>query len=47
VASAAALVSGLAALWLFVRLLRKQAFHRFAYYVWPISVAFLAWLALR
>jgi undecaprenyl pyrophosphate phosphatase UppP len=42
-----ALVSGLAALWLFVRLLRNQAFHRFAYYVWPAGAAFLVWLALR
>ncbi len=47
VASLAALVSGLLALWLFVRLLRNQAFHRFAYYVWPAGLAFLAWLALR
>ena len=47
VASVAALVSGLAALWLFVRLLRKQAFYRFAYYVWPAGAAFLVWLALR
>jgi len=46
VASAAALVSGLLALWLFVMLLRKQAFHRFALYVWPVGAAFLAWLAL-
>ena len=47
VASVAALVSGLAALWLFVRLLRNQAFHRFAYYVWPAGAGFLVWLALR
>ncbi len=46
IASLAALVSGLAALWLFVRLLRNQAFHRFALYLWPAGVAFLAWLAL-
>ena len=45
-ASAAALVSGLLALWLFVLLLRHQAFHRFALYVWPVGVAFLAWVAL-
>lgn len=46
IASVAALVSGLLALWLFVMLLRKQAFHRFAFYVWPVGAAFLAWLAL-
>jgi undecaprenyl-diphosphatase len=46
IASAAALVSGLLALWLFVMLLRHQAFHRFAFYVWPVGAAFLAWLAL-
>jgi undecaprenyl-diphosphatase len=45
-ASAMALVSGLLALWLFVMLLRNQAFHRFALYLWPVGVAFLAWLAL-
>lgn len=47
VASAAALLSGLAALSLFVRLLRGQAFHRFAWYVLPVGAAFLAWLTLR
>lgn len=47
VASVAALVSGLAALWLFVRLLRNQQFYRFALYVWPVGCAFLVWLALR
>ncbi len=46
IASAAALVSGLLALWLFVMLLRKQTFHRFAYYLWPVGTAFLAWLVL-
>lgn len=47
VASAAALVSGLAALALFVRLLRDQQFYRFAFYVWPVGAAFLVWLAVR
>jgi len=39
---AVALASGLGALWLFVRLLRGQAFHRFAWYVWPLGAAVLA-----
>lgn len=43
----AALVSGLAALWLFVRLLRSGSFHRFAWYAWAAGATFLAWLALR
>ena len=34
-----ALVSGLAALGIFVRLLRNQQFHRFALYVWPVGAA--------
>jgi undecaprenyl-diphosphatase len=33
-----ALVSGLAALSLFVRLLRTRSFHRFAYYVWAVGL---------
>jgi undecaprenyl-diphosphatase len=41
VGGAVALVSGLGALWLFVRLLRGQAFHRFAWYVWPLGAAVL------
>lgn len=44
---AAALVSGLAALWLFVRLLRSGSFHRFAWYAWAVGAAFLTYLALR
>lgn len=43
---AAALLSGLAALWLFVRLLRTRHFYRFAYYPVPVGLAFLAWLWL-
>jgi undecaprenyl-diphosphatase len=46
VAGAAALVSGVAAILLFVRLLRTRAFYRFAYYAWVAGAAFLAWLAL-
>jgi undecaprenyl-diphosphatase len=44
---AAALVSGLAALWLFVRLLRSGSFHRFAWYTWAVGGGFLTWLAFR
>ncbi len=40
----AALVSGLLALSLFVRFLRAQSFHRFAFYVWVVGTAFLCWL---
>ena len=42
-----AALSGLAAIWLFVRLLRSQRFHWFAGYTIPAGLAFLAWLALR
>lgn len=45
-AVAVALVSGIAAIWLFVRLLRTRAFHRFAYYAWAVGAMFLVWLAL-
>jgi undecaprenyl-diphosphatase len=41
-----AMVSGLAAIWLFVRLLRGLLFYRFAYYTWAVGSAFLIWLAL-
>ncbi len=40
----ASLVSGLLALSLFVRFLRTQNFHRFAYYVWAAGLAFLCWI---
>lgn len=39
----AALVSGLAALWLFVRLLRDQRFCHFSYYVWTVGAGALVW----
>jgi len=45
-ASGLALVSGLAALEIFVRVLRGKRFHRFALYTWPVGVAYLLWLAL-
>jgi undecaprenyl-diphosphatase len=41
-----ALVSGIAAIWLFVRLLRTQAFFRFSYYTWVVGASFLVWLAV-
>jgi len=47
VGGAAALASGLAALWLFGRLLRSQAFHRFAWYVWPVGALVLIWARMR
>jgi undecaprenyl-diphosphatase len=43
---ATALVAGLAAIWLFVRLLRTRGFHRFAYYTWAAGGLFLVWLAI-
>lgn len=47
VGASAALVSGVAAIWLFVRLLRSRGFHYFAFYAWAVGAASLAWLALR
>ena len=41
-----AMGSGLAALWLFVRLLRSRRFHQFAYYVWVVGAVFLIWLGV-
>ena len=45
--AAVVLVSGIAAIWLFLRLLRSNAFHLFSYYTWIVGAAFLGWLALR
>jgi len=45
--SAAAAVTGVLAIRSFVALLRRQAFHGFAYYLWPAGVGFLLYLALR
>ena len=44
VAGCVAMVSGIAAIWLFVRLLRTRGFYRFAYYAWGAGALFLAWL---
>ena len=46
VGGAAALLSGVAAIWLFVRLLRAGRLHRFAFYVWGLGAAYLLWLSL-
>ena len=43
---AAALVSGLLALVIFIWLLRSKRFHVFAWYAWIAGAAFLAWLHL-
>jgi undecaprenyl pyrophosphate phosphatase UppP len=37
----------MAAIWLFVRMLKRQAFHHFAWYAWAAGAAFLAWLQLE
>lgn len=47
VGAAAALLSGIAAIWTFVRLLRNRGFHRFAYYTWTLGLLVLAWSFLR
>jgi undecaprenyl-diphosphatase len=44
IGGAAALVAGLAALWLFVWLLSRRAFYVFSYYVWAAAGLFLVWL---
>lgn len=45
--SVSALLSGVVALWIFVRMLRTHAFYRFAYYAWAVGSGFLIWLMLR
>ena len=45
--AAAALIAGVAAIWLFVRLLGSHGFHRFAYYTWALGLLTLAILYLR
>ncbi len=40
---AAALVSGLVAIWLFVRMLDRSLFHHWAWYCWGVGGAFLLW----
>jgi undecaprenyl-diphosphatase len=41
-----ALVSGVAAIKSLVWLVRRQSFHKFAWYVWPVGLFFLAYLYL-
>lgn len=43
----AALITGILAIQSLVWLLRKQAFHIFAYYVWTIGALFLSYLAIK
>jgi undecaprenyl-diphosphatase len=43
IGGAAALASGLLAIWLFVRMLDKSLFHHWAWYCWLVGGAFLAW----
>jgi len=45
--SAASLVSGVLAIWLFLRLLERRSFHFFSYYTAALGAGFLAYLALR
>ena len=40
----AALLAGVAAIWLFLRLLRARSFYRFAFYTWGVGALFLAWI---
>lgn len=44
--SLAAAVTGVLAIRSFVVLLQKQAFYRFAYYLWPLGVGFILYLRL-
>ncbi len=43
IGSLSALVSGLVAIWLFVRMLDRSLFHYWAWYCWAVGGAFLAW----
>ena len=45
--SAAALLSGLVAIWAFVRMLDRQAFYLFAWYAWAVGLAFGIYLWLQ
>ena len=45
VGGAAALVSGLLAIWLFVRMLDRSLFHYWAGYCWAVGAAFLFWVS--
>ncbi len=43
VGAGVALATGVSAIWLFVRLLRTQSFHYFAFYTWAAGLFVLAW----
>lgn len=43
----AAAITGVLAIRTFVEMLRRRSFHQFAWYVAPLGVVFLIWLALR
>jgi undecaprenyl pyrophosphate phosphatase UppP len=47
VGGVAAAGAGIAAIAIFVRLLRRQSFYRFAFYTWTVGAMFLLWLAVR
>lgn len=46
VGAAAAAVIGVLAIWTFVAMLRRRAFHRFGPYCWGVGIVFLIFLAL-
>jgi undecaprenyl pyrophosphate phosphatase UppP len=46
IAGASALVFGIVAIWIFVRLLQTRGFHYFAYYTWALGLAVFAGLAI-
>ena len=43
-AGAVAMVSGVCAIWLFVKLLRSQGFYHFAWYAWAVGALALVFL---
>ena len=45
--SLSALVSGMLAIWIFVRMLERQVFHLFAWYAWAMASAFGLYLWFR
>jgi undecaprenyl-diphosphatase len=47
VGGVAALVSGVLAIWLFVRMLGRSLFHYWAAYCWVVGAAFLVWAILQ
>jgi len=46
IAGASALFFGVAAIWIFVRLLQTRGFHYFAYYTWALGLAVFVGLAI-